>query len=151
MFHRVLLYIFHTLAYKVKNIAVRLHNNVINMQNNQPDIAVTLKQIQLRLSVHVGRQLTHGDLADIAGVGIRSIGEWMRGSSTPSGIPALLRLLSSLPQEDVSTVLLPWGALQRTNSDLPLQVNNEHQEFKDGSISVSSRKISQHTTNTKLG
>lgn len=96
-------------------IVCRLHNNVIMLHKNESEATAALKQIQLRLSVLAGRQLTHSELADIAGVSVRSIGEWMRGSTTPPGIPALLRLLSSLTQEDVSAILLPWVSSSNKN------------------------------------
>lgn len=68
----------------------------------------TLQAIQLRLSLAAGRHLTQGDLALIAGVKLRCIGEWMRGSTSPASGEALLRLLSLLPAEELQVVLGPW-------------------------------------------
>jgi hypothetical protein len=68
----------------------------------------TLQSIQLRLSVMIGRRLTHGDLALIAGVKLRSVGQWMRGSTSPASGEALLRLLSALPVDQLQLVLEPW-------------------------------------------
>ncbi|AMV44339.1 hypothetical protein ATN79_20570 [Paraburkholderia caribensis] len=68
----------------------------------------TLKEVQLRLSVVHRKRLTHNDLASIAEVNPRALGEWMRGTTAPAGMSALLRLLSQLPSEQIEDVLLPW-------------------------------------------
>lgn len=67
-----------------------------------------LKQIHLRTQVQVGRTLTHDDLADLAGVGKRSVGDWMRGVSAPSGMSAVFELLSQLGDDDVIDVVRGW-------------------------------------------
>jgi DNA-binding transcriptional regulator YiaG len=77
-------------------------------QTRETSLQPTLLSIQLRLSVQAGRQLTQGDLALIARVNLRSIGEWMRGSTSPASGAALLRLLSVLPAEELRVVLDPW-------------------------------------------
>jgi hypothetical protein len=77
-------------------------------QLSSDELRPTLQEIQLRLSVAAGRQLTHGDLAKIAKVNLRSIGEWMRGSIAPASSLALLRLLSALPDAELTVVLKPW-------------------------------------------
>lgn len=120
------------------------------IRNNKPDATATLKQIQLRLSVLAGRQLTHSELADIAGVSVRSIGEWMRGSTTPPSIPALLRLLSSLSQEDISSVLVPWETPRR-NSIPTTYIDNQNKKFSSVKRSTKSRKKTQHTTTDNRG
>lgn len=67
-----------------------------------------LKQIHLRAQVQAGRTLTHDDLADLAGVGKRSVGDWMRGVSAPSGMSAVFELLSQLGDDDVINVVRGW-------------------------------------------
>lgn len=67
-----------------------------------------LKQIQLRAQVKYGRLLTHNDLAEIAGVNKRSIGDWMRGVCAPPGMSAIFELLSCLDEQDVLIVLNGW-------------------------------------------
>ncbi len=117
------------------------------MRKSTPDISATLKQIQLRLSVVAGQRLTHSDLADIAGVGVRSIGEWMRGTAAPSGIPAILRLLSSLSQEDVSAVLLPWESSDVTEENLAIKTDDKPHE-SSGKKSVAELRKHTRTINT---
>lgn len=68
----------------------------------------TLKDVQLRLSVAHRKRLTHKDLAELARVSPRALGEWMRGATAPAGMTALLRLLSQLPLDQVGEVLLQW-------------------------------------------
>jgi hypothetical protein len=75
---------------------------------DEPKLQETLKMLQLKLSAHLGRRLTHTDLACIADVGNRSIGEWMRGATAPPGMLALLRLLSALPPEELASILNGW-------------------------------------------
>lgn len=67
-----------------------------------------LKQIQLRAQVRLGRTLTHGNLAELAGVSTRSFGDWMRGIYAPPGMSAILELLSQLEESDVSAILASW-------------------------------------------
>lgn len=71
-------------------------------------LRAALKQIHLRAQVQVGRTLTHEELAELAGVGKRSIGDWMRGVSAPPGMSAILELLSRLDEDDVAAVLREW-------------------------------------------
>tara|TARA_B100001540_G_C15363251_1_gene442193 strand:+ start:279 stop:539 length:261 start_codon:yes stop_codon:yes gene_type:complete len=73
-----------------------------------PELRDALKSIQLRLSVQAGRELRHSDLAELACVSPRSIGEWMRGTSSPGGMIAILRLLAMLPPDQVSVILDEW-------------------------------------------
>jgi len=68
----------------------------------------TLKDVQLRLSVAHRKRLTHKDMAELAHVSPRALGEWMRGATAPVGMTALLRLLSQLPLDQVGEVLLQW-------------------------------------------
>ncbi|MBU7436323.1 MULTISPECIES: hypothetical protein [Paraburkholderia] len=68
----------------------------------------TLKDVQLRLSVAHRKRLTHKDMAELARVSPRALGEWMRGATAPAGMTALLRLLSQLPLDQVGEVLLQW-------------------------------------------
>jgi transcriptional regulator with XRE-family HTH domain len=67
-----------------------------------------LKQIQLRAQVTQGRTLTHSDLAELAGVGKRSLGDWMRGVTAPIGMSAIFELLAHLSDEDALAVLDYW-------------------------------------------
>jgi hypothetical protein len=73
-----------------------------------PQLRESLKAIQLRASVAEGRQLTHGDLARIAKVNQRALGEWMRGGAAPKGMSAVFNLLAALPREDLEPILQPW-------------------------------------------
>jgi DNA-binding transcriptional regulator YiaG len=75
-----------------------------------------LKQIQLRAQLRYGRTLTYGDLAALAGVGERSFGDWMRGAYAPSGMTAILELLSRLDERDVSAVLERWRSANPPDS-----------------------------------
>ena len=73
------------------------------------ELQKTLKELQLRLQVVCGRQLTHKDLAEIARATPRALGEWMRGNRTPQAMAALLNLLVRLERhEDVMAVLAIW-------------------------------------------
>lgn len=78
------------------------------MHNNEPSLHNTLNAIQLRLSVHEGKRLTQSRLAELAGVGKRSLGEWMRGATAPPGTIVLLRLLSMLSDEELVEVISEW-------------------------------------------
>lgn len=80
-------------------------------------LSAVFRQIHLRVQVHSGRTLTHSELAHLAGVGSRSVGDWMRGVSAPSGMRAILELLSQLPTGDVMAVLQEWRASSTFNSD----------------------------------
>lgn len=68
----------------------------------------TLHHIQARVAVVKGRQLTQSDLAEVAEVTPRSIGEWMRGTSAPKGMAAVFNLLAALPENSVIEVLAEW-------------------------------------------
>lgn len=88
---------------------------------DEPKLQETLKVLQLKLSAHVGRRLTHADLACIADVGGRSFGEWMRGATTPPGMLALLRLLSALPPGELESILSGWQPQDIKNKLSPRQ------------------------------
>lgn len=75
---------------------------------NDSKLQDSLKQIQLRAQVAFGRTLTHGDMAQLAGVGARSLGDWMRGVTAPIGMSAVFELLSRLPEDDAIAVLNYW-------------------------------------------
>lgn len=77
----------------------------------------TLRELQLRLQVVCGEQLTQRNLAEIARTTPRALGEWMRGSSTPQAMVSLLNLLARLERhEDVMAVLAAW---KRSNEPAP--------------------------------
>lgn len=78
------------------------------MHQKEESLQNTLMKLKLHLSVHAGKQLTYDELASIAGVGSRSFGEWMRGTTVPPGMLALLRLMSLLPQDELSSILSNW-------------------------------------------
>jgi transcriptional regulator with XRE-family HTH domain len=67
-----------------------------------------LHRIQVRVAVVKGRQLTQSDLAEVADVTPRSLGEWMRGTSAPKGMSAVFNLLAALPKDSVTEVLEEW-------------------------------------------
>lgn len=104
------------------------------------DLQETLKDVQLRLSVAQRRHLTHGDLAGIANVSSRALGEWMRGKTAPVGMTALLRLLSQLPANQVQEVLSPWR-VGGAKSPLPQETPNSSDVPLD--LSIDSTKASQ--------
>lgn len=68
----------------------------------------TLKQIHLRAQAQLGRTLLHDDLAGMAGVSKRCIGDWMRGVTAPVGMIAIFELLSCLDDNDALAVLNRW-------------------------------------------
>ena len=79
-------------------------------------LSAVFRQIHLRVQVYSGRTLTHSELAHLAGVGSRSVGDWMRGVSAPSGMRAILELLSQLQEGDVMAVLREWRASSTSTS-----------------------------------
>lgn len=79
-------------------------------------LSAVFRQIHLRVQVQSGCTLTHSELAHLAGVGSRSVGDWMRGASAPSGMRAILELLSQLQEGDVMAVLQEWRASSTSNS-----------------------------------
>ncbi len=86
----------------------------------------SLIELQLRLSVVCGRQLTHEQLAEIAGTTTRSLGEWMRGTTSPKAITSLLNLLSRLDRhEDVMAVLSTWKQGQSVSNNRKNQRSRE--------------------------
>lgn len=80
--------------------------------NHVTKISSTLFQIRQRAQLCIGHNLTHQELADIAGVSKRSIDEWMRGATNPPGMSAVLKLLSNLPAKDVIEVVEFWKSTQ---------------------------------------
>lgn len=77
-------------------------------KNSDTLLRDSLKQIQLRAQVALGRSLTHSDMAEIAGVGARSFGDWMRGVTAPTCMAAVFQLLSQLPEDEAIAVLDYW-------------------------------------------
>lgn len=73
-----------------------------------------LSHIHTRMQVVQGSNLTHDELGEIAGVEGRTMGSWMRGESSPKGMPALLELLSKLPKDKTEEVLEMWRAASAT-------------------------------------
>lgn len=83
---------------------------------NSTDITELLSAIRTRAQVGAKRNLTHKELADIAGVSKRSIDEWMRGAIVPPGMRATFKLLSCLSDEDVVQVVETWRKMQAKGS-----------------------------------
>ncbi len=79
-------------------------------------LSAVFRQIHLRVQVQSGCTLTHSELAHLAGVGSRSVGDWMRGASAPSGMRAILELLSQMQEGDVMAVLQEWRASSISSS-----------------------------------
>lgn len=75
-----------------------------------------LKQIQFRAQVKFGHTLTHDDLAELAGVNKRSLGDWMRGVCAPAGMSAVFELLSQLHEHDVLEILEEWRSGSSSNA-----------------------------------
>ncbi len=86
--------------------------------NNDTKLRDSLKQIQLRVQVACDRTFTHEDLAELAGVTSRSLGDWMRGVTAPTGMSAVFELLACLPDQDAIAVLRYWKS--HTNRIAPL-------------------------------
>ncbi len=61
-----------------------------------------------RLQVSQDRRLTYRDLAQIAGTSERTMAEWMRGATSPSGMNGLLNLMSAMKTDDAMKVLEHW-------------------------------------------
>lgn len=76
--------------------------------DNDTKLQDSLKQIQLRAQVAYGRVLTHEDLAGLAGVSARSLGDWMRGATAPIGMSAVFALLACLSDDDKIEVINYW-------------------------------------------
>ena len=64
--------------------------------------------MHLRLQVVYGRRITHKALAKMAGASERAIAEWMRGSTAPMAMTAILNLLSRLEPKDAEEILSGW-------------------------------------------
>jgi hypothetical protein len=82
------------------------------------DLHETLRDVQRRLSVVCGRQLTQKDLALLAHASPRALGEWMRGAVAPAGMSAVLNLLSQLPPDQVTAVLANWRSMQNNEDSV---------------------------------
>jgi hypothetical protein len=104
-----------------------------------------LKQIQLRAQLQFGRTLTHRDLAELAGVGERSLGDWMRGVYAPSGMSAILELLSRLDESDVSAVLERWRSGDPSDS-----ATGKRKKSKTGKLSRTSKQPGVAATTKKI-
>lgn len=88
----------------------------MSVKSNNQKLSKTLKQIQLHAQVQVGHSLTHEELAALAGVNKRSLGDWMRGTSSPSGMGAVFELLSTLDDGAVKTILKDWRTASPSKS-----------------------------------
>lgn len=102
-----------------------------------------LKQIQLRAQVQLGRTLTHNDLAELAGVTKRSLGDWMRGVCAPPGMGAILELLSRLDESNVAAILEYW----REEPSFKQEANKTARAIPKGKKKVPSR-TNHRTKNT---
>lgn len=103
-------------------------------------LQATLKQIQFRLQVAEGRELTHGDLAEMAGVGARSLGDWMRGVTSPAGMNAVLKLLAILPTAETAAVLQYWQDCGQTAVAKPVKISRNKNARLPRDDKVASRK-----------
>jgi DNA-binding transcriptional regulator YiaG len=104
-----------------------------------------LKLIQLRVQVRLNRTLTNSELAELAGVGDRSFGDWMRGTYAPAGANAILQLLSLLKESDVSEVLSYWNSSapkERRNTSVK-KATRSMQNQKPSDTAVSKKKARQ--------
>ena len=77
-------------------------------RQSETKLQFALRQVQLRAQLKLDRELTHGEMAEMAGVTARSFGDWMRGVSSPNGMSAVFELLSQLPESDVLIILKQW-------------------------------------------
>lgn len=125
-----------------------------NESNIQPSerLKEALKQIQLRAQVRMGRTLTHGDLAELAGVSTRSLGDWMRGIYAPAGMSATLELLSQLDESDVVAVLDYWR--NSSNPVVPVRTKRKAKSSKPGrsrkqAVATTRKKASSKTSKGK--
>lgn len=102
-------------------------------------LKVALKLIQLRVQVRLNQTLTNGELAELAGVGDRSFGDWMRGTYAPAGASAILQLLSLLTESDVHDVLNYWSTSapmeKRNMSNKKTKKQTRKKEYSTTSIS----------------
>lgn len=101
-----------------------------------------LKLIQHRAQVKFGRDLTHNDMAEMAGVTKRSLGDWMRGVSAPAGMNAVFELLSQLDVDDVADVLLKWqqGSSQNTSTKSKSSADTDKLRRKQAPVTMASKK-----------
>ena len=101
-----------------------------------------LKLIQHRAQVKFGRDLTHNDMAEMAGVTKRSLGDWMRGVSAPAGMNAVFELLSQLDVDDVADVLLKWqqGSSHNAATKSKSGANTDKLRRERASVTTASKK-----------
>lgn len=87
-------------------------------KNQREVLKNTLFQIQQRVQIKAGKNVTYAQLADMAGVSARSIAGWMGGTVVPPGMSAVMQLLSELSEEDILNVINFWKSNTRSQSEV---------------------------------
>jgi hypothetical protein len=78
------------------------------MNEFRSGVSETLAAIMFGLQRAANRRISYASMASSLGVSQRAFAEWMRGAREPAAMEALLRMLSMLPDDEVSRVLNIW-------------------------------------------
>jgi predicted XRE-type DNA-binding protein len=76
-------------------------------------VSETLAAIMFGLQRAANKRISYASMASELGVSQRAFSEWMRGAREPAAMDALLRMLSMLPDEEVSRVLAVWRGMNQ--------------------------------------
>lgn len=92
------------------------------MNPNSSGVSETLAAIMFGLQRVANKRITYASMASTLGVSQRAFSEWMRGAREPAAMEAVLRMLSMLPDEEVSRVLKVWRAQTKSTEEPYVQV-----------------------------
>lgn len=112
------------------------------MNLNRSGVSETLAAIMFGLQRAANKRITYASMATTLGVSQRAFSEWMRGAREPAAMEAVLRMLSMLPDEEVSRVLKIWRAQNKPADEPNVQVL---QSRKTGSKHPVKKAISNTT------
>ncbi|WP_432381573.1 hypothetical protein [Duganella sp. P38] len=97
------------------------------------------------------KRITYASMATTLGVSQRAFSEWMRGAREPAAMEAVLRMLSMLPDEEVSRVLKIWRAQTKPADEPNAHVlQSRKMEGKKTVKKALSNSTSTKTLNTKV-
>lgn len=121
------------------------------MNPNSSGVSATLAAIMFGLQRAANKRITYASMATTLGVSQRAFSEWMRGAREPAAMEAVLRMLSMLPDEEVSRVLKIWRAQTKPADEPNVQVQQSRKtESKKTVKKAVSSTAAKKTNNIKV-
>jgi hypothetical protein len=114
------------------------------MPNAESGVSATLAAIMFGLQRAANKRISYASMASSLGISERAFAEWMRGAREPVAMEALLRMLSMLPDEEVSRVLNVWREKSQPpplNVELQLVKRRKAGNKSEKSSSITSRRV----------